>query len=61
MGKILGPNLATDEGQESSEPKIRLQVILQQLDTQLLNSSVQQFSQYDLKASEMHPQTQELL
>ncbi|XP_017338138.1 outer dynein arm-docking complex subunit 2 isoform X1 [Ictalurus punctatus] len=50
VGKILGPNLATDEGQESSEPKIRLQVILQQLDTQLLNSSVQQFSQ-DIRLS----------
>ncbi|KAK2866722.1 hypothetical protein Q7C36_002778 [Tachysurus vachellii] len=44
-GKILGSNVSTEEGRESSESKIRLQVLLQQLDTQLLDSSVQHFSQ----------------
>ncbi|XP_058261595.1 outer dynein arm-docking complex subunit 2 isoform X1 [Hemibagrus wyckioides] len=44
-GKILGPDVVMEEGQESSERRIRLQLILQELDTQLLDSSVQHFSQ----------------
>ncbi|KAM9462528.1 outer dynein arm-docking complex subunit 2 [Clarias gariepinus] len=43
--KILGPDIGTDEEQESTEARFRLQLILQQLDTQLLDSSIQHFSQ----------------
>ncbi|KAK3559681.1 hypothetical protein QTP86_015097 [Hemibagrus guttatus] len=52
-GKILGPDVGTEEGQESSGRRIRLQHILQQLDTQLLDSSVQHFSQYNLNTSDI--------
>ncbi|XP_053094481.1 outer dynein arm-docking complex subunit 2 [Pangasianodon hypophthalmus] len=49
-GKILGPNVATEEGQESPDRKIRLQLILQKLDKELLDNSVQHFSQ-DIRLS----------
>ncbi|XP_030631664.1 armadillo repeat-containing protein 4 isoform X2 [Chanos chanos] len=44
--KILGPSFATVEGQDSStEVKVKLLILLQQLDTQLLSSSLKQLSQ----------------
>uniref|UniRef100_A0AAR2KTB1 Outer dynein arm docking complex subunit 2 n=1 Tax=Pygocentrus nattereri TaxID=42514 RepID=A0AAR2KTB1_PYGNA len=49
--KMLGPNFTTAEVSDSSpeaEFKVKLLLILQQLDTQLLNSSITQLSQYDL-------------
>ncbi|KAI5103609.1 armadillo repeat-containing protein 4 isoform X1, partial [Silurus meridionalis] len=45
MLKILGPDVGTEPGQDSSEDKLRLQVILRQLGTQLLGNSVHQFSE----------------
>ncbi|XP_036428210.1 armadillo repeat-containing protein 4 [Colossoma macropomum] len=46
--KMLGPNFTTTEGKDSSaeaELKVKLLLILQQLDMQLLNSSITQLSQ----------------